>query len=118
VQVEDDVSAAVRGMGHHLSAAASALLRRRTKALPLPQHLRGLHPLAAGVAREDKGLQPGAIAPGVFDRDHLHEVCCACVQSAGRCLARDLCGLLPPAAATAHQRVGCPRTTHCTAHNR
>jgi len=66
-QVEDEVSAALKKLGHHLSTSASQLWRPGKSSLEaLPKHLEGLHPL---LLNSTDMAEPGLVAPGVLDRD-------------------------------------------------
>jgi hypothetical protein len=67
LQLEDEVSTALRLMGQHLSGCASHLWRPgQTNLQALPSHLQGLHPLLLPSAQ---AAQPGVVAPGLLDRD-------------------------------------------------
>lgn len=67
LQVEDEVSAALKKLGHHLSTSASQLWRPGKSSLEaLPRHLEGLHPLLLNTTDM---AEPGLVAPGVLDRD-------------------------------------------------
>lgn len=67
LQLEDEVSAALKKLGHHLSAAASQLWRPGKSSMQaLPDHLQGLHPLLFPGNQE---AEPGVMAPGLLDRD-------------------------------------------------
>lgn len=67
LQLEEEVSTALKHLGQHLSGCASMLWRPgKTSAAALPPHLEGLHPLLLHSAQV---AEPGVMAPGLLDRD-------------------------------------------------
>lgn len=67
LQLEDEVSTALKLMGQHLSCSASLLWRPgQTSLQALPRHLEGLHPLLLPSSRSG-GLEE--VAPGLLDQD-------------------------------------------------
>jgi hypothetical protein len=68
MQLEDEMSLALRQLGHHLTATTSHLFRNKPPAELLPGHLQGIHPL---LLQEDA---PKPLAPGLLEREALGQV--------------------------------------------
>ncbi|KIZ00884.1 hypothetical protein MNEG_7079 [Monoraphidium neglectum] len=69
-KLEDEVSLALRSLGHHLTSVASHLLRREGGGgalLPLPGHMQGMHPLLLG----PRDVPGSALVPGLVDKEAL-----------------------------------------------
>jgi hypothetical protein len=70
LQLEDEVSLALRQLGHHLTATTSHLFRAQaaSPAELLPGHLQGIHPLLL------QEVAPKALAPGLLEKETLGQV--------------------------------------------
>lgn len=70
LQLEDEVSLALRQLGHHLTATTSHLFRAQAASAAelLPGHLQGIHPLLL------QDSAPTALAPGLLETETLGQV--------------------------------------------
>jgi hypothetical protein len=70
LQLEDEVSLALRQLGHHLTATTSHLFRSQVSSPAdlLPGHLQGIHPLLLQVD------SPKALTPGLLEKETFGQV--------------------------------------------